>query len=59
VNPHFLAISLTVVAACMLWMTGLLAGNGLKRHDRKMAASAVIAGAVLVAVFINAAVDLW
>jgi hypothetical protein len=59
VNPHFLAISLTVAAACMLGMTGLLARDGLKRHDRQMAASAVIAGAALAAVFINAAVDLW
>jgi heme/copper-type cytochrome/quinol oxidase subunit 3 len=59
VNPHFLAISLTLTAACILWMTGVAAGTGLRRRDLQMAASAVIAGLLLAAIFVNAAVDLW
>lgn len=58
-NQHFLAISLALVTACMLWMTGSLAASAVKRHDVTSAVSAVIAGALLSAIFLNAAVDLW
>ena len=58
-NPRFLAVSLVVVAACMLWMTGLIIGTAIRRRDLAMAVSAVIAGASLAAIFVNAGADLW